>query len=63
MTYIAGMKEFKRTKDWTVRITNFPKEKRNQLTTLAKSHRMSTGAYIGNLLEEEIRKASKEERA
>ena len=48
---------------WTIRVIGFPLQQREKLASIAKSHRMSTGAYIGNLLEEEIRKASKEERA
>ena len=47
---------------WQVRIPQFPDAKRNQVLRLANSNRVSIGAYIGNLLDEEIRKASKEER-
>lgn len=50
-------------KYWTLRVSGFDEEQRKKLAIIAKSHRQSVGAYIGNLLDEEIRKASKEERA
>ena len=47
---------------WTVRIKSFPKEKRTAVQELADSKRLSIGAYIGNLLDEQI-KQNKEARA
>lgn len=40
---------------WTVRIKSFPKEKRMAVQELADSKRLSIGAYVGNLLDEQIR--------
>ena len=57
------MKYVNCSKYWMIRLVGFTPEKRRQLADIAKSHRQSVGAYIGNLLDEEIRKASKEERA
>ena len=45
-----------------ISIPRFPKEKKAIINGIAKANRQSIGAYIGNLLDEEIRKASKEER-
>lgn len=45
-----------KTNYWMVRIPGFPSKKREVLHSIATSKRMSTSAYIGNLLEEEIRK-------
>lgn len=45
-------------KYWTVRIKAFPKEKRKAIERIADSQRVSIGAYVGNLLEEQIQKAN-----
>lgn len=45
----------KNTEYWTVRIRAFPKEKRKAVERIADSQRVSIGAYIGNLLDEQIR--------
>lgn len=48
---------------WMISVPAFSKEKRAALEDIAKKNRQSLSAYIGNLLEEEIRKASKEDMA
>lgn len=62
--YIKAMKTFKCTNQdrWAISIPRFPKEKKAIINGIAKANRQSIGAYIGNLLDEEIRKAGKEER-
>lgn len=45
---------------WMVRLPGFPKEKREVLQKIAAQNRMSTSAYIGNLLEHEIEKSTAE---
>lgn len=42
---------------WMIRVTGFDKTKRAALTNIAKKNRQSVGAFVGNLLDEEIRKA------
>ena len=39
---------------WPVYITGFSKEKAEKVKQLAKEKRMSAGAFIGNLLDEQI---------
>lgn len=49
---------------WMLRVPRFPENKRKALAKVAKDHRQSIGAYVGNLLDEEIRKAeAREEKA
>lgn len=51
-------------KYWTLRVSGFPENKRKALAKVARDHRQSIGAYVGNLLDEEIRKAeAREEKA
>ena len=50
----------RRNKVWMVRVTNFPKEKRKAVEQLAESKRLSIGADVGNLLDEQIDNAGKE---
>lgn len=46
---------------WPVYVTEFPPEKVKAVRQLAKSKRMSAGAYIGMLLDRELRNAGIEE--
>ena len=46
---------------WTVRIRAFPPEKRRAIERIANTKRLSIGSYLGNLLDEEIRKADAQE--
>lgn len=47
-----------------LRVPRFPENKRKALAKVARDHRQSIGAYVGNLLDEEIRKAeAREEKA
>ena len=61
------MNELKKTNYkavWMLRVPAFPADKRKALAKVAKDHRQSIGAYVGNLLDEEIRKAeAREEKA
>ena len=41
---------------WMIRVPNFPKERREKLSRMAKEKRQSLSAYIGNLLDAEIQK-------
>lgn len=57
---MQGMKKLKKTNKqdyWMIRVPCFPPKKREALHSIATSKRMSTSAYIGNLLEGEIQKA------
>lgn len=45
---------------WMVRLPGFPKEKREALQKIAAQNRMSTSAYIGNLLDRELEKSAVE---
>lgn len=58
------MESFKRdkfTEYWTVRVRDFPANKRKEIERLAESQRQSIGSYVGNLLDEQIRKAREAE--
>ena len=49
---------------WMIRVSGFDKTKRDVLTNIAKKNRQSVGAFVGNLLDKEIRKAeAREEKA
>ena len=54
--------ECKNPNYWMVRVKDFPKEKRKEIERIADRNRVSIGAYIGNLLDEQI-KQNKEARA
>ena len=46
----------KEKKSWTIRIPNFPEEKRREVVNLANESRRSVGSYLGSLLDREIEK-------
>ena len=56
------MESLKRMNDsrWAVYIPNFPPEKAEAIRTIARSNRMSAGAYIGTLLDRELEKSAAE---
>ena len=60
--YNEGMESLKRMNDsrWAVYIPNFPPEKAEAIRTIARSNRMSAGAYIGTLLDKELEKSTAE---
>lgn len=60
--YKGGMESLKRMNDsrWAVYIPNFPPEKAEAIRTIARSNRMSAGAYIGTLLDKELEKSTAE---
>ena len=56
MQCMDKLKKTKQVDYWMVRIPGFPSDKREALHRLSSKERMSTSAYIGNLLEREIEK-------
>ena len=44
-----------------MRVRDFPLEKRKAIERIANTKRLSIGSYLGNILDEEIRKASTQE--
>lgn len=50
------MNYVKCSKNWTIRIPAFSEGNREKIHRIANANRISVGGYIGNLLDQEIKK-------